>query len=79
MEEVLSYVTCYEAHFRAVMEEWLKLSAGEAIKAQKKKLAKDEKRLDELDHLFVRLYEGNVAGCISNERFSMMSEVYEKE
>lgn len=79
MEAVLSYVSHYEAHFRAVMEERLKLSTSEAVKVRQKKLAKDEKRLDELDRLFIRLYEDNVAGRISDERFSMMSRAYEDE
>ena len=77
MEAVFSYVTQYEAHFRAAMEKRLKLSTDEAIKVRRKKLAQDEKRLDELDSLFIRLYEDNVAGRISNERFAAMSTAYE--
>lgn len=57
MEAVISYVTHYEAHFRAAMEKRLKLSSGEAVRARRKKLAQGEKRLDELDRLFIRLYE----------------------
>ncbi len=79
MEAVISYVTRFESHFRAVMEERLKLSTGEAIKVRRKKLAQDEKRLDELDRLFLRLYEDNVAGRISDERYAMMSAAYEEE
>ena len=79
MEAVISYVTRYESHFRTIMEQRLKLSTDEAIKVRRKKLAKDEKRMDELDRLFVRLYEDNVAGRISDERFSMMSGGYEEE
>lgn len=79
MEAVFSYVTQYEAHFRAAMEKRLKLSTDEAIKVRRKKLAQDEKRLDELDSLFIRLYEDNVAGRISNERFAAMSTAYEDE
>ena len=79
MEAVISYVTRYETHFRAIMERRLNLSTDEAIKVRRKKLAKDEKRLEELDRLFVRLYEDNVSGRISDERFSMMSRGYEEE
>lgn len=38
-----------------------------------------EKRLDELDRLFIRLYEGNVGGKVSDERFAMMGQTYEDE
>lgn len=35
--------------------------------------------MGELDRLFIRIYEDNVAGRINNERFSMMSRSYETE
>lgn len=79
MREVISYVTHYEAHFRSEMEKRLKLATSEAIKVGRKKLAKAEKRLDELDRLFIRLYEDNVGGKVSDERFVMMSKTYEDE
>ena len=79
MKAVISYVTCHEAHFRADMEHRLKLSTDAAIRVSKKKLTQDEKRLAELDRLFIRIYEDNVAGCISDERFAMMSKSYEDE
>ena len=79
MQSVISYVTQYEKHFRAIMEHKLRLSSEEAIRSHRKRLAKAEKRLTELDRLFLRIYEDNVAGRISDERFSMMSKSYENE
>lgn len=38
-----------------------------------------EKRIAELDKLFTRLYEDNVLGRLSDERFEMMSAGYEEE
>ena len=35
--------------------------------------------LKELDRLFIRIYEDNVAGRIIDERFAMMSRSYETE
>ncbi|MCI5577885.1 MAG: DUF4368 domain-containing protein [Oscillospiraceae bacterium] len=49
------------------------------LKAAKKRLAQSEKRIAELDKLFTRLYEDNVSGKISDERFEMMSKNYEAE
>ena len=43
------------------------------------RLSKAEKRLNELDHLFIRIYEDNVSGRISDERFALMSKTYEDE
>ena len=79
MKAVISYVTRHESHFRAVMEHKLRLSSEEAIRANKKRLAQADKRLVELDRLFIRIYEDNVAGKLSDERFSMMSQSYEDE
>ena len=45
----------------------------------RKKLRDAKKRIAELDKLFTRLYEDNVTGKISDERFSMMSAGYEDE
>ena len=79
MKAVISYVTRHESYFRAVMEHRLRLSSEEAIRANKKRLAQADKRLVELDRLFIRIYEDNVAGKLSDERFAMMSQSYEDE
>lgn len=79
IQAVLSYVTRYEKHFRAAMEERLKTQSEKDVRAAKKSLAQMEKRLGELDRLFVRLYEDNVAGKVSDERFAKMSKAYEDE
>ena len=79
MKAVISYVTRHESYFRAVMEHKLRLSSEEAIRANKKRLAQADKRRTELDRLFIRIYEDNVAGKLSDERFAMMSQSYEDE
>lgn len=79
LRTVISYVTCYESHFRAVMERRLKLNTEDAVQARKKRLKRAEKRVKELDQMFIRLYEDNVKNRISDERFSMMSSTYETE
>ena len=61
------------------MEEQLKLESEGSIKASRKHLSKAEKRLNELDRLFIRIYEDNVSGRISDERFALMSKTYEDE
>ncbi len=49
------------------------------INRAKKTITQSEKRIAELDVLFERLYEDNVLGKISDERFAVMSEKYESE
>mgnify|MGYP001454602121 FL=1 len=49
------------------------------LKKAKKALAQHEKRISELNKLFTRLYEDNVCGKVSDERFEMMSKGYDDE
>lgn len=77
METVISYVTHHEAHFRVVMEREMRLKSDEAIRINKKRLAQAEKRISELDRLFIKIYEDNANAKISDERFAMMSKNYE--
>ena len=79
MKAVIFYVTRYEKHFRTVMEQRLRMSSEEAIRGYKTQFAQAERRLADLDRLFIRIYEDNVSGRITDERFSMMSRTYEDE
>ena len=79
MQIVISYVTAHENYFRQVMNEKMSLKSAEIIKSAKRKLAQKEKRLAELDRLFIKIYEDNVSAKLSDERFAMMSEQYEDE
>ena len=55
------------------------MQAEEKLHTMRKELAKGEKRIQELDRLFIHLYEDHVAGKVSAERFAMMSRYYEDE
>ena len=59
------------------MEAKLQAESKEALRVKRKQLEKDEKRIQEIDRLFIRLYEDNVAYRISDDRFTMMSQAYE--
>lgn len=62
----------------AAMNNSVQKQSSELAKV-KKTLKQAEKRIAELDRLFTRLYEDNVSGKISDERFTMMSVGYEDE
>lgn len=49
-----------------------------AIQKQRE-LAQVERRIKELDKLFQHIYEDNISGKLTNERFSKMSAAYEEE
>ena len=54
----------------------LKIESDEKIQARRKQLTQAEKRIAELDRLFVKIYEDNAKEKLSDERFSMMSGNY---
>lgn len=55
------------------------LRQNDELKKARKLLDRHNKRIFELDRLFTRLYEDNVSGKISDERFEMLSKTYENE
>ena len=63
---------------QTAMSNSVQRKSSELTKA-KKTLKQAEKRIAELDKLFTRLYEDNVLGRLSDERFTMMSAGYEDE
>ena len=69
----------YEAYFRSEMEQKFRMQSEESLRLHQKRLAQAEKRIGELDRLFIRIYEDNVAGRLDDERFAMMSKNYTEE
>ena len=63
---------------QVAMNNSVEKKSSELTKA-KKTLKQAQKRIAELDKLFTRLYEDNVSGKISDERFMMISSGYEDE
>lgn len=79
LKYVIGTVASYENQFRKVLGAKQKAEVKKELSAKKKLLSKSESRIKELDLLFQRIYEDNVSGKISDERFEMLSETYEKE
>lgn len=65
-------------YLQTAMNNSVQKKSSEITKA-KKTVKQAEKRIAELDKLFTRLYEDNVLGKLSDERFTMMSTAYEEE
>ena len=76
---MVSFVKENEDKFvQIAMDNSAQKQSSELAKSRKK-LKEAEKRIAELDRLFTKLYEDNVSGKISDERFSIMSAGYEDE
>lgn len=53
--------------------------AEKKIRRQKKQLEQARKRIAELDRIFKQIYEDDINGTISHERFLKLSAEYEAE
>lgn len=79
LREVVSYVKAYEDEFvQMVMDADIKQKSKELAK-KKRVLSDKEKRYTQLDGLFQHIYEDNVSGKLSDERFVKLSQGYEAE
>ena len=69
----------HEEHFRKAMGAKQKAEAKRELAAKRRQLTQAERRIEELDRLFKRIYEDNVDGKLSDSRFQMLSNDYEQE
>lgn len=79
IKRLTKYAVHYENQFlEAVMGSSQKCAEAE-YKRKQKELAAAQARDNELDGLFERIYEDNLSGKLSDERFAKMSQRYEAE
>ena len=79
IKRVISYMKGYEDLF--IQEQLAKSTQDELkqISKNKKELEKAKNRVIEIDNLFMHIYEDNVSGKISDDRFRNLSFNYDKE
>lgn len=79
IQNVIAYVKSYEDLF--IQEQLAKSTQDELkqITKNKKELEKAKNRIIEIDNLFMHIYEDNVSGKITNDRFRNLSFNYDKE
>ena len=79
IRNLADFVRCYEPVFLYMMAQ--KNSIGKKAEKQQLKttISNGKNRIKELDNLIERIYEDNVLGKISDERFTRMSASYEAE
>ncbi|MBR6954340.1 MAG: recombinase family protein [Clostridia bacterium] len=79
IQAVTDCILFHEEHFRRVMYEQRQAQSQEEIRSLKNQLKRDEKRIAELKRLFMKIYEDNATGRLSNDRYEMLSAAYETE
>lgn len=79
LQRVVAYAREDEDEFvRRVIENKLAVQRTEQEQS-KRKLEKQKRRITELDAIIQRLYEDNVTGKLTDERFAKLSAAYEAE
>ena len=79
IRKVSGYARKNEAEFVTKLREASTVKQAETAKAHKRQLAKNERRIAELDVLYRKVYEDSALGKLSDERFEKMSSDYERE
>lgn len=79
IRSVSDYVRDNEQEFIEKLREASTLRQRDAAKSHRRTIAKNEKRIAELDRLFIKTYEDNAIGKLSDERFNQMTAAYETE
>lgn len=79
LREAIEYVTQYEAEFIQETADSRLRERDAEFSRKRETLSRAESRIAELDNLFKHLYEDNVTGKLSDERFIKMSRDYELE
>jgi DNA invertase Pin-like site-specific DNA recombinase len=79
IRQVSAYARTNEAAFVEKLREASNIRQSDTAKSHAKRIAKNQKRIAELDTLFRKTYEDFAAGRLTEKRFSQLSEGYEQE
>ena len=75
----MGYILRHEDYFRTIMEGQLRVESYEQIRIRRTRLESNERRIAELKRLFIKIYEDNASGRLTDERYDMLSQTYEAE
>ena len=76
---MLRYLQSFESEFVKSLVDKSAKDKKKEIASRRKKLEANKMRISELDGIFKRIYEDNISGKLSDERFSKLSADYERE
>ncbi|GHV14452.1 hypothetical protein FACS1894219_10520 [Clostridia bacterium] len=79
IRSVSSFVKSNEQEFLRLVREEADNQTAEGAKESKRKLARDKKRVGELDKLIKQIYEDKTNGSLSVKRYEVLSRDYEAE
>nr|WP_086350369.1 recombinase family protein [Enterococcus sp. 9E7_DIV0242]OTP12791.1 hypothetical protein A5888_003370 [Enterococcus sp. 9E7_DIV0242] len=79
INQKIKLVKDMEKRFVNLLKERAENNSAKELREQEKKLLKAERRIIELDKIIKRLYEDNIIGKLTDERYIQFSKEYESE
>ena len=79
LQILLWYISDCESLFREKLGAKRKEDFKKELSAKRRQLTQAQRRIEELDRLFKRIYEDNISGKINDSRFQKLSGDYENE
>lgn len=79
LQRIFRMINIFEEEFAEKQMAHYGMVKKQELAAKKKQLAKAKKRIEEIDGLILKLYEGNAKGKLSDERYATMTEALERE
>ena len=79
IREITEYVRVHEDEFVEMVTRKSRADVERSLRDGKRELEQSQSRIYKLDDIIRRLYEDNIEGKVSDERFAKMTESYEAE
>lgn len=79
VSDLADFVRCYEPVFLFMIAKQNDTLTQQNLQAVKNRLIRSRKRVDEIDGIISRMYEDNITGKLTDDRFTRMSAKYEAE
>jgi len=79
INQLLQTINFNEGKFLKQLERAFEIESSKQTNKQRQKLVNKERRYEEIEHIIPKLYEDNLSGKLSDERFMKMSQTYETE
>lgn len=79
LKELIRYASEYESEFVEMVLQKTQKARNAELREKKRDYDQSKARIAELDQIMQRLYEDNISGKISDERFIKLTETYENE
>lgn len=79
LREIVSFARSHENRFAQMVMDMDVKERNKGLAKKRRLLSESKKRITELDMIFKRLYEDNISGKLTDERFHKLSTDYEAE